>query len=126
MPKILKQKRYSRSYYWIGLFAVFGAFTLILALVGVSFKIFSPSMLETPPIPGEMPLLPLIIALFPLIGGIFMGIKRLHDLNRSGWWSLLILIPYLNFVIYFLLLGFIKGTDGENRYGADPLETRST
>ena len=51
---------------------------------------------------------------------IAIQVKRWHDLDQSGWWSLLGFIPYLN-IIVLILLGFIKGTDGVNRFGVDPL-----
>lgn len=44
------------------------------------------------------------------------SIKRLHDLNKSGWWSLLSLIPFVNLFLSIYLL-FFKGTDGLNKYG---------
>ena len=45
---------------------------------------------------------------------------RLHDLDHTGWLSLLMFIPLVNilFVIYIL---FFRGTVGDNRYGRDPL-----
>ncbi|WP_457561902.1 DUF805 domain-containing protein [Caminibacter pacificus] len=47
-------------------------------------------------------------------------VKRFHDLNRSGWWALLMLVPVVNFIIGLFLL-FKKGTEGANDFGADPL-----
>jgi uncharacterized membrane protein YhaH (DUF805 family) len=44
-------------------------------------------------------------------------VKRLHDLNKSGWFLLLILIPYIGPLIMMIWLGFFKGTDGDNRFG---------
>ena len=46
-------------------------------------------------------------------------IQRLHDFNTSGWLSLLTLVPFVNF-IFFLVLLFIPGTDGRNRFGPKP------
>lgn len=43
-------------------------------------------------------------------------IKRLHDLDHSGWFSLVSLVPLLNFLMVIYLL-FFKGTDGPNRFG---------
>lgn len=44
-------------------------------------------------------------------------IRRLHDLNKSGWLLLLLFIPLINFLmaIYILLA---SGTTGLNQYGA--------
>lgn len=43
-------------------------------------------------------------------------IKRLHDFDQSGWWSLLLLIPAVNTILELALL-FIPGTKGDNQYG---------
>ena len=48
-----------------------------------------------------------------------LSIRRLHDVDRSGWW----------FLITFTIIGLIpfliwcctKGTDGDNRFGKNPL-----
>lgn len=52
-------------------------------------------------------------------------IRRLHDMNRTGWWSLLGLVPYVN-GIFVLFLILVPGTDGVNDYGvpARPPTTR--
>jgi uncharacterized membrane protein YhaH (DUF805 family) len=44
-------------------------------------------------------------------------IKRLHDINKSGWWSLIVLIPILG-GLATLALGFMKGSQGENDFGS--------
>ena len=43
-------------------------------------------------------------------------IQRLHDLNRSGWFLLLILVPLVNFA-FFIYMIFWPGTPGANNYG---------
>jgi len=60
------------------------------------------------------------IALAAMIAGWLQTIKRLHDLDKSGWYSLLLLIPFVNFVFGLYIL-FKKGADGRNQYGDDPL-----
>lgn len=45
-----------------------------------------------------------------------ISIRRLHDQNLSGWWSLLLIVPILNF-LFFLYLLYNKGDDGMNKYG---------
>ena len=54
------------------------------------------------------------------IGSFMVATRRLHDLNRSGWLLLAVIIPFLNIVLGIYMLCF-KGTDGANKYGADPL-----
>jgi uncharacterized membrane protein YhaH (DUF805 family) len=49
-----------------------------------------------------------------------LGIRRLHDLDRTGWWIFLGLIPLVGAII--LLIWFCsRGTEGPNRFGPDPL-----
>ncbi len=51
-------------------------------------------------------------------------IKRLHDLDRPGWHFLLMAIPIYNIFLGLKLI-FGMGTDGENRYGPNPLAVGS-
>ena len=87
-----------------------------------------------------------IISLLVAASGILVGIKRLHDRNKSGWWVLLYwLAPFVmlsvgfagglpeimvNIVGFLALaiglwslieLGGLRGTIGQNKYGPDPL-----
>ncbi|MBY0511618.1 MAG: DUF805 domain-containing protein [Rhodospirillaceae bacterium] len=49
-----------------------------------------------------------------------VGARRLHDSDRSGWWQLLILVPFIGWII--VLIWFVlRGTLGGNRFGPDPL-----
>ena len=78
-----------------------------------------------------------------LISGIAVGIKRLHDRDKSGWWLLLFYVvpgvlggigaatgglhwlfdvPSWAISLWALIeLGFLRGTSGSNQYGPDPL-----
>jgi uncharacterized membrane protein YhaH (DUF805 family) len=49
--------------------------------------------------------------------------KRYHDRDKSAWWILIYLIPVIGPFWQLIELGFLKGTDGSNRFGADPLGT---
>jgi uncharacterized membrane protein YhaH (DUF805 family) len=63
-----------------------------------------------------------VFSLAAIIPTIFVNIKRFHDCNYSGWSLLIGMIPLAN-IFVFIILGFIKGTVGENKYGPDPLQT---
>ncbi len=92
----------------------------------------------------------ILIALYiPVIWASWaVGAKRLHDRNKSGWWLLLFYIaptalqaignqlesplslvfnlPALAIFIWMIVeLGFLRGTDGPNEYGPDPLQPAS-
>jgi uncharacterized membrane protein YhaH (DUF805 family) len=60
-------------------------------------------------------------ALGLIVPSLAVTVRRLHDTNSSGWWYLLALIPYLGGTIMFVWC-CIKGTNGENRFGPDPLQ----
>lgn len=54
------------------------------------------------------------------VGGIMLSIRRLHDLDKSGWFLLIGLIPLVN-IIFAFYMWLMPGTVGWNRYGEDPL-----
>lgn len=59
-------------------------------------------------------------ALAHLLPGLSVGVRRLHDINRSGWWLLIGLIPIVGLIV--LIVWFVKaGDSGNNRFGANPL-----
>jgi len=47
---------------------------------------------------------------------IAVGVRRLHDIDRSGWWLMLSLVPILGWAV-ILIWACMPGTDGPNRYG---------
>lgn len=56
----------------------------------------------------------LLISLF--ITSMSLMIRRLHDLDVSGWWLLLVLVPVIN-ALFILWLSCAQGTQGGNKYG---------
>lgn len=114
--------RFGRLSYitWITLLCV-SSFTMMTYL---SMKMFQADLLDTDSLDLEIGHGPDLLALFLLtvlyISVIYLffvfTIRRLHDLNRSGWFSLITLIPFIQF-IFFLYLLIIKGSISKNRYG---------
>jgi uncharacterized membrane protein YhaH (DUF805 family) len=61
-----------------------------------------------------------LFGLAVFLPGIAVAIRRLHDLDRSGWWALLVLIPLIGAIV--LIVWYCsRGTEGPNRFGPDPL-----
>ena len=60
-----------------------------------------------------------IYSLVVLVPGIAVGVRRLHEIGKSGWCLLLFLIPIVNIVLVFLWL-CKAGDTGANQYGEDP------
>lgn len=120
--------RASRSEFWW--FMLF----YWLVLVGVSFLVFGVfGALGGPGNggfggPGVFLVLFGIVFLALFLPLLSVTVRRLHDRDMSGWWYLGVLIlgqvPYLGVLISigFLVLMALKGTDGPNRFGPDPLK----
>ncbi|SJM94572.1 conserved hypothetical protein [Crenothrix polyspora] len=45
--------------------------------------------------------------------------RRLHDINRSGWWQLLNLMPLIGFIV-MLVFTVQDSQSGKNQYGENP------
>ena len=124
------QGRINRAKYWIAVVIYMAAMVIVAALAmaaGMALVFF---------------IVAVVVYIPMVISGIAVGIKRLHDRDKSGWWLLLFyLLPAvlswagvaigLNFIfslaslavsIWAIVeLGFLPGTAGANRYGPDPL-----
>jgi uncharacterized membrane protein YhaH (DUF805 family) len=61
-----------------------------------------------------------IWSLVTLLPSLAMGVRRLHDTDRSGWWWLLGFIPLIG-IIVLIVFWCSVGTRGPNRFGLDPL-----
>lgn len=64
----------------------------------------------------EMPLLSLIYSLAVIIPGWTLGVRRLHDINKSGWFLLLSLIPFVGSII-LLVFYCLPSVDEDNSFG---------
>jgi uncharacterized membrane protein YhaH (DUF805 family) len=61
----------------------------------------------------------IIYALATLLPGIAVGIRRLHDIGKSGWWIFIGIIPFIGW-IWLIILYSKSGDFGSNIYGEDP------
>lgn len=61
----------------------------------------------------------MIVTFGLLLPSIAVAARRLHDLDRTGWW-LLIAFTGIGMIV-LLVWDCIKGTPGPNRFGPDPL-----
>ena len=70
---------------------------------------------------GTTGLIDIVISLALLLPGVAVSVRRLHDLDRTGWW---VLLAFTGIGIILLIVWYcMKGTTGSNRFGADPLAT---
>ncbi|MEA1063412.1 DUF805 domain-containing protein [Apirhabdus apintestini] len=102
--------RARRKEYWM--FALFSTIiTLVLSVIdsaaGFTFS-------------EDAGVLSTIYGLLILVPTIAVMARRLHDTNRSAWWILIGLVPLIGALV-LLVFFCLKGSDGENRFGPDPL-----
>ena len=118
------QGRAARSEYWF-----FALFVFIVAGI-LSALMFATVDFNTGQVSGLGYVVIAVLAIFYLailIPSIAVAVRRLHDRNMSGWWYLgfivLSAIPFVGIVasIAMLVIFCLKGTDGDNRFGPDPL-----
>jgi uncharacterized membrane protein YhaH (DUF805 family) len=61
-------------------------------------------------------------ACFCLYAFVVVHAKRWEDLGKSGWHTLIILLPFVGPIWAYAMLGFVKGTPGSNRHGEAPAQ----
>ena len=61
------------------------------------------------------------VCVFCVWSSLAVAVKRWHDRGKSGWWILIALIPIIGSIWTFIECGCLRGTDGPNRFGPDPL-----
>ena len=54
-----------------------------------------------------------------LLPGLGVGVRRLHDIGKSGWWFLIVLVPFVGPIVLIVFL-CLDSQPGENSYGANP------
>lgn len=97
--------RARRKEYWM-----FALFNFIFALItGLIDGFFGISFLY------------LLYALGLFIPYLAVGIRRLHDIGKSGWWLFIGIIPFVG-IFWILVLMCTNSQDGVNQYGPSPKE----
>jgi uncharacterized membrane protein YhaH (DUF805 family) len=92
------------AYWWWFLFSI---------LVGIAANIIDAIIGSSGVISG-------LAALALLLPGLSVSVRRFHDINRSGWWILIFIVPIVGFILW--LVWFTReGDPGENQYGPPPV-----
>ena len=103
--------RSSRSEYWDWVLALWigGIITAIIdyAAFGTGF-----GAIDYGPVNS-------IFSVATILPTLAVGIRRLHDIDRTGWWMLILLTLIGTLVL--LYWACLRGTPGANRFGPDPL-----
>jgi len=73
-----------------------------------------------------------LLSLATMVPIVALQVRRFHDRNMSGWWYLGAIVvggvPVVGFIVWLAILVIfcMKGTDGPNRFGPDPLRPESS
>ena len=93
--------RVSRSLYWY--------FVLCYVVVAIPLAIIDGILFQSQ-------VLTLILSLALIVPQIGIGVRRLHDLGKPGWWYFMVLIPLVG-PMALLVLFCMKGENKDNQYG---------
>ena len=103
------------EYWWFTLYAciVFGLLAVVdYYVIGFTFfSILDPF--------GELNESGVLVALFTvatLVQSICLNARRLHDRGHSGWWQLMLIVPFLNFIVIYWLVRDAKDTPSALKY----------
>lgn len=99
--------RARRSEYWY--FALF-VFIINIVLSAVDYLIMGAGESGIAPLSGIFGL----AILLPTIG---VGVRRLHDMGKVGWWMLISFIPFGGLVLLYF---FVQDSEPDNQYGPCP------
>lgn len=111
--------RARRAEYWWFYLAT-GLVILAVYVVGLVLAGIASTVSDTAG--GVMGILFLVVyvaaALGLIVPTLAVGVRRLHDTDRSGWWFLIGLVPFGGIVL--IVFWAMEGTAGPNRFGASP------
>lgn len=100
--------RARRSEYWY-----FFLFTVLVSIVASVLD----NVLGTDVDTGSG-LIGALASLALLLPSLAAGVRRLHDISRSGWWVLIGLVPLVGWII--LIVWFAQDSHGDNAHGPNP------
>lgn len=113
------QGRLNRARYWLGELirwvALVGLVALSTMATGASWQ---GAAFDDLPLPLQ--LFWMTTGALWIYAGLALQAKRWHDRDKSGFWILVNLVPYVGGLIAFIECGCRRGTTGSNRFGPDP------
>ena len=108
-----------REYWLFGLFYMLVSMAVVAVFGAPSTAYFSTRFRYETLTTGTAQLVLNLFGLVSFIPSLAVSVRRLHDIDRSGWWLLLWLVPVLGWIVLFVFI-CLDGTYGRNRYGYDP------
>jgi uncharacterized membrane protein YhaH (DUF805 family) len=104
--------RIGRQQMWMGIIVL-----MVVSLIATVLDMLFGTMDQETGI-GIISGLVTLISIYPAVA---LYAKRWHDRGKSGWWTLIIFVPLIGFIWWLVECGFLRGTEGPNQYGPDPV-----
>ena len=104
----------------LGLIGEFLGVEYVMQMDSLKFVEETGALVETT-VDFPLNLLQLVFSLLLFFPSLAIGIRRLHDLGKLGWWYLIGLVPILG-VLVLLIFFVLPSQKHDNKYGAYPVE----
>ena len=93
-------------------------FVLFNVIIGVALSILD-ALIGTYDSSTGLGLLNSVYGLAVLVPSLAVSVRRLHDIDRTGWWVLIALVPVVGAIV-LIVFHVLDSTPGPNRYGPNP------
>lgn len=97
--------RANRAQYWY--------FVLFNLIISILLSLLDSAILNSN---NSIGMISSFYSLALIVPSFAIATRRLHDIGKSGWWQLIVLLPLVGWIILIVLLAR-KGVDSENKYG---------
>lgn len=114
LTKLFKGRLDRKGFLFLLLFNIIIGTAFVVGSIALSNKVSE--LINSSIINILLVLMVTVVYIGVLLFSLSLYVRRFHDIGKSGWWSLLLLIPILNILLLFYLL-VKSSTKAENRYG---------
>lgn len=115
------QGRLNRAKFWLVLIGMWVVMAIVLSVLIMPVVMAPDPQAAMASMGAVSTIVLLVVYIFVFWIGLATQVKRWHDRNKSGWWVLIALVPFVGAFWVLIECGFLKGTTGPNQYGPDPL-----
>lgn len=106
--------RATRSEYWYFILIYSITYTILMG-IDLAIGTFSQELMDKGTFLGFLSTAYSLVLFLPSLA---VTVRRLHDINKSGWWFLFILVPIIGFIL--LLIYLCTNSKEDNKYGVNP------
>ena len=115
------QGRINRAKFWLVHVAMWVVVAIVFSVILGSAAMSSDPQAALQSVGAVGGIILLVVYILALWIGLAIAAKRWHDRNKSGWWTLIGLVPIIGGIWLLVELGILEGSRGANQYGPDPL-----